>query len=548
MRPWCRSRGWGRTAVAARPDPSSQRRWPHPPPPPLPPPPLPLPLPPPPPPPPLSLPVSPRAPSIASPPLPPSRPLRAPHPASLPLSQPLLSSPHPAALPPSLRPPVRRSQSRHQGGSPCSTMTGIAAASFFSNTCRFGSCGLHFPTLADLIEHIEDNHIGKWPGGGRGCPVPGNSCPGENPRMARGGREGGWRRQAGRVRASPGRGGGGLRRREVPGGGEQGGGGGGRPEKPRAGRQAGGFRGASAPAAERWARGCAAAGAAGGGRAPGDAAAAGPVGRRRWAGQGRGVSWPGGLRGLGRRGARGPASAASARARAVRVLRRLQRGEVGAGGGGGSTAAAIPLPPPAAAATASCQRRLLGVVRREGAEPAAAAEEPGCSAGTWAPAPARPGADAGALRAEVPSAPAGRAQRPGAGLTRRPRVCGCCRAVPGARGRAFKCSRALRFAFQMQLGPRCARRAPDSRRRPARRPGRGGLGDRRGGGASRGGRFPFLLRAPGLFNKSFNPKKSLHTFAHFDPELQRGVMGPFIWLRRSSHLRKVWPAPTSCPG
>uniref|UniRef100_A0A9L0IRN3 JAZF zinc finger 1 n=1 Tax=Equus asinus TaxID=9793 RepID=A0A9L0IRN3_EQUAS len=38
-------------------------------------------------------------------------------------------------------------------------MTGIAAASFFSNTCRFGGCGLHFPTLADLIEHIEDNHI-----------------------------------------------------------------------------------------------------------------------------------------------------------------------------------------------------------------------------------------------------------------------------------------------------------------------------------------------------------------------------------------------------
>uniref|UniRef100_A0ACB8FUR0 Uncharacterized protein n=1 Tax=Sphaerodactylus townsendi TaxID=933632 RepID=A0ACB8FUR0_9SAUR len=40
-------------------------------------------------------------------------------------------------------------------------MTGIAAASFFSNTCRFGGCGLHFPTLADLIEHIEDNHIGR---------------------------------------------------------------------------------------------------------------------------------------------------------------------------------------------------------------------------------------------------------------------------------------------------------------------------------------------------------------------------------------------------
>ncbi|KAL8165356.1 UNVERIFIED_CONTAM: hypothetical protein K2H54_040387 [Gekko kuhli] len=42
-------------------------------------------------------------------------------------------------------------------------MTGIAAASFFSNTCRFGGCGLHFPTLADLIEHIEDNHIASQP-------------------------------------------------------------------------------------------------------------------------------------------------------------------------------------------------------------------------------------------------------------------------------------------------------------------------------------------------------------------------------------------------
>uniref|UniRef100_A0A9L0J1A2 JAZF zinc finger 1 n=1 Tax=Equus asinus TaxID=9793 RepID=A0A9L0J1A2_EQUAS len=152
VRPRSRSGGWGRTAVAARPGPSSQLRRPQPPPPP-----------------------SPRRsrrrhrrcrlPSASrsllallaslSPPLPPSRPLRSPHPASLPLPQPLLSSPHPASLPP----PARSSQSRHQGGSRCSTMTGIAAASFFSNTCRFGGCGLHFPTLADLIEHIEDNHI-----------------------------------------------------------------------------------------------------------------------------------------------------------------------------------------------------------------------------------------------------------------------------------------------------------------------------------------------------------------------------------------------------
>ncbi|KAF3839856.1 hypothetical protein F7725_018573 [Dissostichus mawsoni] len=39
------------------------------------------------------------------------------------------------------------------------TMTGIAAASFFSNVCRFGGCGLHFDSLAELIVHIEDNHI-----------------------------------------------------------------------------------------------------------------------------------------------------------------------------------------------------------------------------------------------------------------------------------------------------------------------------------------------------------------------------------------------------
>uniref|UniRef100_A0AAV2K9A7 C2H2-type domain-containing protein n=1 Tax=Knipowitschia caucasica TaxID=637954 RepID=A0AAV2K9A7_KNICA len=39
-------------------------------------------------------------------------------------------------------------------------MTGIAAASFFSNSCRFGGCGLQFESLSELIVHIEDNHIG----------------------------------------------------------------------------------------------------------------------------------------------------------------------------------------------------------------------------------------------------------------------------------------------------------------------------------------------------------------------------------------------------
>ncbi|KAJ8004786.1 hypothetical protein DPEC_G00139930, partial [Dallia pectoralis] len=43
------------------------------------------------------------------------------------------------------------------------TMTGIAAASFFSNTCRFGGCGQHFESLAELIVHIEDSHIDTDP-------------------------------------------------------------------------------------------------------------------------------------------------------------------------------------------------------------------------------------------------------------------------------------------------------------------------------------------------------------------------------------------------
>lgn len=42
-------------------------------------------------------------------------------------------------------------------------MTGIAAASFFSNACRFGGCGLHFESLSELIAHIEEIHIGKPP-------------------------------------------------------------------------------------------------------------------------------------------------------------------------------------------------------------------------------------------------------------------------------------------------------------------------------------------------------------------------------------------------
>ncbi|TRY93285.1 hypothetical protein DNTS_010844 [Danionella cerebrum] len=43
------------------------------------------------------------------------------------------------------------------------TMTGIAAASFFSNICRFGGCGQPFESLSELIVHIEDSHIDTDP-------------------------------------------------------------------------------------------------------------------------------------------------------------------------------------------------------------------------------------------------------------------------------------------------------------------------------------------------------------------------------------------------
>ncbi|XP_002735295.1 juxtaposed with another zinc finger protein 1-like [Saccoglossus kowalevskii] len=36
-------------------------------------------------------------------------------------------------------------------------------AAFYSNTCRFGGCGLTFATLGELIEHIEDTHIDSDP-------------------------------------------------------------------------------------------------------------------------------------------------------------------------------------------------------------------------------------------------------------------------------------------------------------------------------------------------------------------------------------------------
>ena len=34
-------------------------------------------------------------------------------------------------------------------------------AVFLINTCKFSACGLTFPTLGELIQHIEESHIGS---------------------------------------------------------------------------------------------------------------------------------------------------------------------------------------------------------------------------------------------------------------------------------------------------------------------------------------------------------------------------------------------------
>lgn len=34
-------------------------------------------------------------------------------------------------------------------------------AVFLLNICKFNKCGMEFGTLVDLIQHIEENHIGK---------------------------------------------------------------------------------------------------------------------------------------------------------------------------------------------------------------------------------------------------------------------------------------------------------------------------------------------------------------------------------------------------
>lgn len=42
-----------------------------------------------------------------------------------------------------------------------SVLTLIAMAVFMINICKYNGCGITFPRLNDLIEHIEDVHIGK---------------------------------------------------------------------------------------------------------------------------------------------------------------------------------------------------------------------------------------------------------------------------------------------------------------------------------------------------------------------------------------------------
>ncbi|KAF6716714.1 Juxtaposed with another zinc finger protein 1 [Oryzias melastigma] len=73
-------------------------------------------------------------------------------------------APDPKPVPPRSPTPAPGPPSPPSAPSECTgTMTGIAAASFFSNSCRFGGCGLQFESLAELIVHIEDNHIDTDP-------------------------------------------------------------------------------------------------------------------------------------------------------------------------------------------------------------------------------------------------------------------------------------------------------------------------------------------------------------------------------------------------
>lgn len=37
----------------------------------------------------------------------------------------------------------------------------VTMAVFLINICKFNGCGITFPSLGDLIQHIEDTHIGE---------------------------------------------------------------------------------------------------------------------------------------------------------------------------------------------------------------------------------------------------------------------------------------------------------------------------------------------------------------------------------------------------
>lgn len=45
-------------------------------------------------------------------------------------------------------------------GHKISCSDGVMAV-FMVNICKFNGCGITFQTLGDLIQHIEDNHIGN---------------------------------------------------------------------------------------------------------------------------------------------------------------------------------------------------------------------------------------------------------------------------------------------------------------------------------------------------------------------------------------------------
>lgn len=48
-------------------------------------------------------------------------------------------------------------------------------AVFLLNICKFNKCGLEFGTLVDLIQHIEENHIGEFCGQGH-LPIFSSPC------------------------------------------------------------------------------------------------------------------------------------------------------------------------------------------------------------------------------------------------------------------------------------------------------------------------------------------------------------------------------------